>query len=67
MTIPLVFGLAGEGCALAYLISTITILLVALKRQPVRPKISASPGSLYTYITDHMHPRFGAFWPVGPC
>ena len=22
-------------------------------------RISASPGSLYTYITDHMHPRFG--------
>src|SRR5271170_4188932 len=58
MTIPLVFGLAGEGCALAMLISTITILLVALNINQFA-KISASPGSLYTYITDHMHPRFG--------
>src|ERR1700683_1769304 len=30
MTIPLVFGLAGQGCAMAFLISTITVLLVAL-------------------------------------
>src|SRR5271155_7421 len=58
MTIPLVFGLAGQGCALAMLISTITILLVALNINQFA-KISASPGSLYTYITDHMHPRFG--------
>lgn len=58
MTVPLVFGLAGEGCALAYLIATITILLVALNVNQFA-RISASPGSLYTYITDHMHPRFG--------
>src|ERR1700735_1768079 len=58
MTIPLVFGLAGQGCAVAYLISTITILLVALNINQFA-RNSASPGSLYTYITDHMHPRFG--------
>ena len=58
MTVPLVFGLAGEGCAIAFLISTITILLVALNINQFA-RISASPGSLYTYITDHMHPRFG--------
>lgn len=58
MTVPLVFGLAGEGCALAFLISTITILLVALNINQFA-RISASPGSLYTYITEHMHPRFG--------
>jgi amino acid transporter len=58
MTIPLVFGLAGQGCALAFVISTITILLVALNINQFA-KISASPGSLYSYITDHMHPRFG--------
>ncbi len=58
MTVPLVFGLAGEGCALAFVISTITILLVALNVNQFA-RISASPGSLYTYITDHMHPRFG--------
>src|ERR1700691_5334436 len=58
MTVPLVFGLAGDGCALAFVISTITILLVALNVNQFA-RISASPGSLYTYITDHMHPRFG--------
>jgi hypothetical protein len=58
MTVPLVFGLAGDGCAIAFLISTITILLVALNVNQFA-RISASPGSLYTYITDHMHPRFG--------
>jgi amino acid transporter len=58
MTIPLVFGLAGQGCAVAYLISTVTILLVALNINQFA-RNSASPGSLYTYITDHMHPRFG--------
>jgi amino acid transporter len=58
MTVPLVFGLAGDGCALAFLISTITILLVALNVNQFA-RVSASPGSLYTYITDHMHPRFG--------
>src|SRR6202167_4191221 len=58
MTVPIVFGLAGDGCALAFLISTIPILLVALNVNQFA-RISASPGSLYTYITDHMHPRFG--------
>jgi amino acid transporter len=58
MTIPLVFGLAGQGVAIAFLISTITILLVALNVNQFA-RISSSPGSLYTYITDHMHPRWG--------
>jgi amino acid transporter len=58
MTIPLVFGLAGQGAALAFLISTIGVLLVALNVNQFA-RISASPGSLYTYITDHMHPRWG--------
>jgi amino acid transporter len=58
MTVPLVFGLAGQGCAIAYLVSTIVILLVALNVNQFA-RISASPGSLYTYISEHMHPRFG--------
>ena len=58
MTVPLVFGLAGDGCALVFLISTITILLVALNVNQFA-RISASPGSLYSYIREHMHPRFG--------
>jgi amino acid transporter len=58
MTVPLVFGLAGQGCAIAFLISTIGVLLVALNVNQFA-RMSASPGSLYTYITDHMHPRWG--------
>src|SRR5271170_2612469 len=58
MTIPLVFGLAGTGCAVAFLISTIGVLLVALNVNQFA-RTSSSPGSLYTYITDHMHPRWG--------
>jgi amino acid transporter len=58
MTIPLVFGLAGQGAAIAFLISTIGVLLVALNVNQFA-RISSSPGSLYTYITDHMHPRWG--------
>jgi amino acid transporter len=58
MTVPLVFGLAGQGCAMAFLISTIGILLVALNVNQFA-RISASPGSLYTYIADHMHPMWG--------
>jgi amino acid transporter len=58
MTVPLVFALAGEGCAIAFIISTISILLVALNVNQFA-RLSSSPGSLYTYITDHMHRRFG--------
>lgn len=58
MTVPLVFALAGDGCAMAFLISTIAMLLVALNINQFA-KRSSSPGSLYTYITDHMHPRWG--------
>jgi amino acid transporter len=58
MTVPLVFALAGQGCAIAFLISTVAVLLVALNINQFA-KMSASPGSLYTYITDHMHPRWG--------
>ncbi len=58
MTIPLVFALAGQGAAVAFLISTLGVLLVALNVNQFARR-SASPGSLYTYITDHMHPRWG--------
>ncbi len=58
MTVPLVFGLAGQGCAIAFIISTISILLVALNVNQFA-RVSSSPGSLYTYITDHMHHRWG--------
>lgn len=59
MTIPLVFALAGQGAAIAFLISTVGVLLVALNVNQFA-RMSSSPGSLYTYITDHMHRRWGA-------
>src|SRR6204780_1248763 len=58
MTIPLVYALAGQGCAIAFVISTITVLLGALNVNQFA-RVSSSPGSLYTYIADHMHPRWG--------
>lgn len=58
MTIPLVYALAGQGCAIAFAISTITVLLVALNVNQFA-RVSSSPGSLFTYIADHMHPRWG--------
>jgi amino acid transporter len=58
MTVPLVFGMAGERTAFAFLLSTIAILLVALNVNQFA-RYSASPGSLYTYITEHLHPSFG--------
>jgi amino acid transporter len=58
MTIPLVFALSGTGSALAYLLATVIILLVALNVNQFA-RNSASPGSLYTYIAGHMHSRFG--------
>src|SRR3984957_19635025 len=58
MTVPLVFGLAGQGAAVAFLISTLGVLLVALNVNQFA-RMSASPRSLYIYITDHMHPRWG--------
>ncbi len=58
MTVPLVFALAGQGCAMAFLIATLGVLLVALNINQFARR-SASPGSLYTYIAEHMHPRWG--------
>ncbi len=58
MTIPLVFAMAGAGCAMAFLISTVCVLLVGLNINQFARR-SASPGSLYTYVADHMHPHWG--------
>lgn len=65
LTVPLVYASAGAGSWLAFVISTITILFVALNIN-VFARISASPGSLYTYISDHMHPVLGilAGWAI---
>jgi amino acid transporter len=59
MTIPLVFGLAGNGTWLVYAIATSAVLLVALCVSRFARQ-SASPGSLYTYATSTLRPELGA-------
>jgi amino acid transporter len=49
-TIPLVCALAGNGTWLAYALATVAILLVALCIARYA-RLSASPGSLYTYAS----------------
>jgi amino acid transporter len=65
LTIPLVYASAGAGTWLAFIIATVTIVLVALNVNQFA-RISSSPGSLYTYISSHMHPIVGmmAAWAL---
>ncbi len=58
-TIPLVCALAGNGTWLAYLLATVAVLLVALCISRYA-RISASPGSLYTYAAMTLPPWLGA-------
>jgi amino acid transporter len=58
LTVPLVYASAGQGSWLVFLISTLTIVFVALNINQFA-RMSASPGSLYTYISAHMHPVLG--------
>ena len=51
--VPLVFASAGNGTWLAYLFATIGLMLVGLNINQFA-KRSASPGSLYSYITRGM-------------
>ncbi len=57
-TIPAVFILAGNGTWLAYLFATVAVLLVGLHISYFS-KRSASPGALYTYISDAAGPATG--------
>jgi amino acid transporter len=50
LVIPLVFGLTGNATWLAYLVATIGILFVA-RNVNYFARETASPGSLYSYIT----------------
>ncbi len=54
-TIPLVCALAGNGTWLAYVLATVAILLVALCIARYA-RLSASPGSLYTYAAGTLPP-----------
>jgi len=58
-TIPLVCALAGNGTWLAYVLATVAILLVALCIGQYA-RLSASPGSLYTYATATLPPWLSA-------
>jgi len=59
VTIPLVCALAGNGTWLAYLLATTAILLVAVCVSRYA-RHSASPGSLYTYVTMTLPPPLSA-------
>src|SRR5579863_10667771 len=58
-TIPLVCALAGNGTWLAYVIATAAILLVAICVGRFA-RYTASPGSLYTYVSKILPPWMGA-------
>lgn len=58
LTIPLVFALAGSATWFVYLLATATTLLVGFCVSRFA-RLSASPGSLYTYAADTLPPFFG--------
>jgi len=58
LTIPLVFALAGNATWFVYLLATGATLLVGFCVSRFA-KLSASPGSLYTYAADTLPPVFG--------
>jgi len=65
LTIPLVFALAGNATWFVYLLATGAILLVGFCVSRFA-RLSASPGSLYTYTADALPPVFGvaAAWAL---
>src|ERR1035438_7626370 len=58
LVIPLVFANAGNGTWLAYLFATASIALVAASLNHFARR-SASPGSLYSYISSGLGPGTG--------
>jgi amino acid transporter len=65
LTIPLVFALAGNATWFVYLLATAATLLVGFCVSRFA-KLSASPGSLYSYTADSLPPFFGivAAWAL---
>ncbi len=59
LTIPLVVGLAGNGTWFVYLLATLAVLLIGFCVSRFA-KMSASPGSLYSYTADTLRPSLGA-------
>jgi amino acid transporter len=58
LTIPLVFAYAGNATWFVYLLATISMLLVGFCISRFA-RLSASPGSLYTYTANTLPPAFG--------
>jgi amino acid transporter len=58
LTIPLVFALAGNATWFVYLLATVATLLVGFCVSQFA-RLSASPGSLYTYTANTLPPVFG--------
>ncbi len=58
LTIPLVFALAGNATWFVYLLATGSMLLVGFCVSRFA-RLSASPGSLYTYTANTLPPVFG--------
>jgi amino acid transporter len=58
LTIPLVFALAGSATWFVYLLATAATLLVGFCVSRFA-RLSASPGSLYTYAASTLPPFFG--------
>jgi amino acid transporter len=58
LTIPLVFALAGSATWFVYLLATVAMLLVGFCVSRFA-RLSASPGSLYTYTANTLPPVFG--------
>lgn len=58
LVIPLVFGLGGNATWLIYLIATVGIVLVAYNVNAFARR-TASPGSLYAYVTAGLGPWTG--------
>ena len=65
LTIPLVFALAGNATWFVYLLATGATLLVGICVSRFA-RLSASPGSLYSYTADTLPPVFGvlAAWSL---
>ena len=58
LTIPLVFAYAGNATWFVYLLATVSMLLVGFCISRFA-RLSASPGSLYTYTANSLPPAFG--------
>ena len=66
LTVPLVFALAGNGTALAYVLAMLGMMLIALCIV-IFARDSASPGSLYVYAQNTLSPTLAAITAWSLC